>query len=211
MTRTEWILAGALLVFFSVGFAGHLIPAARPLMGPLTPYALLLTAAAVVVPLARERNTRAGAWALAAYAVGFAFEAAGVATGVIFGPYSYGTVLGPMVLGVPLIIGMNWALVILGAVSLTARFLRNPLAAAGLAGLLTAGFDWVLEPVAVRQGYWTWAAAAIPVRNYAAWFLIAGLLAFLYAWRKVHVKTWLATIALGIQLAFFALLRLTGG
>ncbi len=207
MTLLERVLAGALGVFFAVGFAGHLVASTRPLMVALTPFALLLTAGVVAVPLARERNAGAGLWVLAAYAAGFAVEAAGVATGVIFGEYSYGTVLGPKVLGVPLIIGLNWALVILGSVSLTVRFLRHPLAAAALAGLLTSGFDWVLEPVAISSGYWTWAAAAVPVRNYVAWFLVAGLLAALYAWRRVSVKTWLATIALAIQLVFFALLR----
>jgi putative membrane protein len=207
MTRLEWTLAGTLMVFFAVGCAGHLIPATQPLMHWLTPFALLFTAGVVAVPLVRERAARAALWALAAYAVGFAFEAVGVATGLIFGPYSYGTVLGPTLFEVPLIIGLNWALIILGSVALTTRFIRQPVAAAAAAGALTAAFDWVLEPVAISSGYWTWTAEAIPLRNYAAWFLIAALLAFLYAWRKVSVRSPLPSIALVVQLVFFALLR----
>jgi len=208
MTRLEWALAGTLGVFFAVGFAGHLIPATRPLMHGLTPFALLFTAGVVAVPLVGERAAGAALWALAAYAVGFAFEAVGVATGLIFGPYSYGTVLGPKLFEVPLIIGLNWALVILGSVSLTTRFIRQPVAAAAVAGALTAVFDWVLEPVAISSGYWTWSTSAIPLRNYVAWFLIAALLAFLYAWRKVSVRSPLPSVALAVQLVFFALLRI---
>jgi len=210
MTKLEWALAGTLCMFFAVGFAGHLILATRPLMHGLTPFALLFTAGVVAVPLVRERAAGAALWALAAYTVGFAFEAVGVATGLIFGPYFYGTVLGPKLFEVPLIIGLNWALVILGSVSLTTRFIRQPVAAAAVAGALTAGFDWALEPVAISSGYWTWATSAIPLRNYVAWFLIAALLAFLYAWRKVSVRSPLPSVALAVQLVFFALLRLAG-
>jgi putative membrane protein len=143
--------------------------------------------------------------------VGFSLEVVGVATGGIFGHYTYGTVLGPGVLGVPLIIGLNWTLAILGSVSFVVRFVRPPLVAGLLAGVLTAFFDWVLEPVAVSFGYWTWAGRAIPARNYVAWFCFAAVLAFFYAWRRVTVKSWLPSAALAVQTGFFALLRLAPG
>jgi putative membrane protein len=196
-----------LVIFFAVGADGLLVPVTHSLMLGLSPFALLFTAVVVAVPLLREREPRTAAWAAAACVAGFALEAAGVATGRIFGEYAYGTILGPKILGVPLIIGLNWALVILGSVSFVVRYVRPPLAAAALAGALTAFFDWVLEPVAVSFGYWTWAGGAVPIRNYLAWFLIAGALAWLYAWRKVTVKSWLPSAALGIQACFFALLR----
>jgi bisanhydrobacterioruberin hydratase len=210
ITLLDRALCGALVLFFAIGFAGHLLPATRPLMHTLTPLALLFTAGAVAVPLIRERAAAAGAWALAVYVIGFAFEALGVATGLVFGAYSYGTVLGPKLLGVPLIIGLNWAMVILGAVSFTTRFLRHPLAAAAAAGALTAGFDWVLEPVAVSSGYWRWAGGVIPLQNSIAWFLIAAALAFLYASRTVTVRTPVASAAFAVQLLFFTLLRAAG-
>jgi putative membrane protein len=211
LNRLDAALICVLAVFFAVGAVGLLIPTTHSLMLGLTPLALLFTAAVVAVPLLREREPRTAAWAAAACAAGFALEAAGVATGRIFGEYAYGTILGPKALGVPLIIGLNWALVILGSVSFVVRFVRPPLAAAVLAGALTAFFDWVLEPVAVSFGYWTWAGGAIPVRNYLAWFLIAGALAFLYTWRRVTVKSWLPAAALTIQASFFTLLRLASG
>ena len=208
MGRQDWLLAAGLGAFFAVGVAGHLSPGSRPLMLALTPFALLVTAGIVAVPLVSERRAGVAAWAGATFAVGFAMEVAGVATGLVFGRYSYGSVLGPKLLGVPLVIGLNWPLVILGAVSLTARLVRSPLAAALLAGALTAGFDWVLEPFAVSAGYWTWQGGSIPARNYIAWFAISSLLALAFAGRKLSVRSPVPSIAVAIQVVFFALLRL---
>ena len=210
MNRQDWILTAVLAAFFLVGFAGHLSPATRPLMLGLTPFALLVTAWIVAVPVVSERRVQVAVWAGAAFVAGFVVEAVGVATGLVFGNYSYGTVLGPKLLGVPLLIGLNWPLVILGAVIFTVRFVRHPVAAALIAGALTAGFDWVLEPFAVSAGYWTWQAGSIPVRNYIAWFLVSTILAFVFTSRKFFVRSPIPSIAVAIQVAFFFALRLLG-
>ncbi|HTO23780.1 MAG TPA: carotenoid biosynthesis protein [Spirochaetia bacterium] len=210
MSRQDWMLTSGLLAFFAVGLVGHLLPATRPLMVGLTPIALLVTSGIVAVPLVSERRARVGLWAAAAFAVGFGLEAIGVATGLVFGPYSYGTVLGPKLLGVPLVIGLNWPLVILGAVTLAARVAGNPLAAALMAGALACGFDWVLEPFAVSAGYWTWLAGPIPVRNYVAWFLTSMLLALAFTVPRLSVRSPVPSIAVAIQAVFFSALRLLG-
>jgi putative membrane protein len=208
MSRQDWLLAAGLGAFFAVGFVGHLLPSTRPLILGLTPFALLVTAWVVAVPLVSERRAQVAIWAGATFAAGFTLESVGVATGLVFGRYSYGTVLGPKLLGVPLVIGLNWPLVILGAVSLTVRFVRSPLAAALLAGALTAGFDWVLEPFAVSAGYWTWQAGSIPARNFIAWFVISTLLALGFTVRKLSVRSHIPSIAVAIQAVFFLLVRL---
>ncbi len=210
MSRRDWVLAGVLLGFFAVGGAGHLRPGARPLFVSLAPLALLIAAGAVVITIVGERNLPVGLWAACSAAAGFCVEVVGVATGAVFGAYSYGTVLGDRVLGVPPIIGLNWAVVVLGSASFATRLLRNPLAAAALAGALAAGFDWVLEPFAVSSGYWHWASGAVPLRNYAAWFLVAGALAYVYARLPRRMQSPVASIAALIQLTFFAVLRAAG-
>ena len=37
--------------------------------------------------------------------------------------------------------------------------------------LLASFFDWLMEPIAVKLGYWQWASETIPVYNYICWFL----------------------------------------
>ena len=211
MSRLDRILAGVLLVIFAVGGAGHLVHAARPLFVGLAPLALMLTGAAVAAVLVRENNLPVGLWAAGSAAAALGVEVVGVATGAVFGSYSYGTVLGAPVLGVPPIIGLNWAVVVLGSASLATRFIRRPVLAAAVAGLLSAGFDAVLEPFAVSAGYWHWASDTIPVRNYAAWFVVAAVLAYAYARLPRRMDSPLASIAVGIELAFFAVLRTAGG
>jgi bisanhydrobacterioruberin hydratase len=37
-------------------------------------------------------------------------------------------------------------------------------------------FDLVMEPAAVRLGYWTWQGGTIPLQNFISWFVLALLL-----------------------------------
>ncbi|MBK7882949.1 MAG: carotenoid biosynthesis protein [Chitinophagaceae bacterium] len=44
--------------------------------------------------------------------IGIAVEIIGVKTGFLFGNYSYGIVLGPKIQSVPILIGINWFIII---------------------------------------------------------------------------------------------------
>jgi putative membrane protein len=35
------------------------------------------------------------------------------------------------------------------------------------------GLDYLMEPVAVENGYWYWKDGKIPLYNYVCWFLVA--------------------------------------
>jgi hypothetical protein len=68
----------------------------------------------------------------------------------------YGRGLGAPILGVPPLIGFNWALVCLGVLLWVApwaeeRNFPRPVIALAVA-LLATGFDWVMEPVAMTLG-----------------------------------------------------------
>jgi putative membrane protein len=84
---------------------------------------------------------------------------------------------------------------------------RRPLAAGLVTGLLVAGFDAVMEPVAIRLGYWTWASVGVPLQNHAAWFVIGGGLAAAYAALRPRTRAWAPLVAVAAQLVFFAGLR----
>ena len=89
---------------------------------------------------------------------------------------------------------------------------REALAAVLLAAALATAFDFVLEPVAVRLDYWRWRDGVIPLQNYAAWFLTAGLVAILHprlerSRCELGTQGRLAGYFLATQAGFFALLR----
>ena len=41
-------------------------------------------------------------------------------------------------------------------------------------------FDWVMEPVAVKLGYWQWENDRIPLYNYISWIIISTILLTLF-------------------------------
>lgn len=155
---------------------------------------------------------------------GYFAEYAGVHTGVLFGEYSYGAVLGPQYKNIPLIIGVNWFIVMYCA-GTTIQLLtdavekrlipeqRKSYRKWGIASVIVDGallatfFDWVMEPVAVHLGFWTWTNGTIPMLNYISWFCISAILLLLFSMLSFHKKNKFAFYLLLIQCMFFLLLR----
>lgn len=139
---------------------------------------LLLLAFANAHLLAARRWGAAVArrWALTVLFCAFALETVGVLTGSPFGRYAYTGRFGPQIGSVPLVIPLAWHVVLTHALLLVrARlpFARRRLEAP-LAALLCALYDAVLEPFAWKaRGYWVWEEGAVPLQNYAAWFVLS--------------------------------------
>lgn len=120
---------------------------------------------------------------LIAIAGGLAVEIVGVQTGFPFGSYAYGTILGPKLAGVPLILGALWWMSLLGFGHWTDRilarwaFLKNQTAKhllrAMIAATLMTSLDGLIEPVAIRAGWWAWDNVEVPWSNYATWWVVA--------------------------------------
>jgi putative membrane protein len=199
--------ANILLQLFAVGAAGHLIYPLRPVMIFLTPFFLAFTGIFLAYLLYREGKTRTLWWILFVYVNTFTVEALGVATGKIFGPYFYGDALGLKFFGVPLVIGMNWAFVILGGVALAKKMTRNPVLMALITGLLAAGFDFILEPVAIRLNYWHWVGGSIPFQNYAMWFTLAFVNTLIFSLWKVSSPLPVFRAFFLIQTGYFLILN----
>jgi putative membrane protein len=208
MNRRELIVSAILGVFFLVGFIGHSLQTTLPWMLRMTPYTLFACGLIAFFPVFLEKNTGVLIWALIVFVLTFTLEALGTATGKIFGPYTYGQILGPTLFAVPVVIAFNWLLIILGALSLSQLLVPRKLPAVFAAALLTAAFDYLLEPTAIRLGYWTWHWAGIPPQNYLAWFLIALAASLAYVYLKLSVKTRLPLVYLLIQTVWFAALRI---
>ncbi len=193
LKRWEKTVIAVLAVLTAVGIAGHLIESLRPLMLSLTPFYLLASGGAVLASalVRSEQRTRLLLWTVFSYLFTFSLEAVGVATGRVFGAYEYGTVLGLLLFRVPLVIGFNWVLVVLGGIGLSSLFLKDddawtrllfvPLTAAAVCVLT----DIFMEPVAIRLGYWEWAAVNPPLQNYLAWGAIAFITAFSFGELKI--------------------------
>lgn len=188
--------------FYAVGIIGHIINITFPYMITLTPYVLLVFGIVVLYRSTRF-DRKLLLWCLGTYICTFLVEALGVYTGVIFGSYYYGNTLGIQLFDVPLVIGFNWVLVVLGAISLAQRFIRSDVLSSIAAGALTALFDIPLEIVAVHLDYWHWERAAVPLQNYVAWFCVAFVAAFVFNRSKMKPKSTVAIHYFFVQLFFF--------
>ncbi|MDJ0766507.1 MAG: carotenoid biosynthesis protein [Myxococcota bacterium] len=195
-----------LAIIYAVGLIGHLVPLFRPMLLPMTPYVLLLTGAVVIFPLVRERRIRTLLWVWAVGMVAFGIEVVGVKTGAVFGQYAYGEVLGFKLWGVPLIIGFNWMLVVLGAVSGARLVVKRRAAVVCVAGLLALLFDLVLEPTAIALHYWTWYGQQVPVQNYAVWTGLTMIAAAAYSSFGCQHNERLPAFYLLVLFVYFAVL-----
>lgn len=157
------------------------------------------------------------------FSVGYGVELIGTSTGYLFGDYAYGDVLGPKGSGVPLIIGVNWFIIIyccgVTILALYNRLTRNldeamrPRPIMKMASVVSDGallavfFDWIMEPAAIRLGYWAWQGGDIPMFNYVCWLIVSAILLMIFHICKFEKQNKFAVNLLLIQLMFFLLLR----
>jgi putative membrane protein len=155
--------------------------------------------------------------------LGIAIEIIGVNTKLLFGDYTYGNVLGFKIKNVPLIIGVNWFIIIyccgisintllmkainkIAAETATAPTALKALSVIVDGATLAVFFDWLMEPVAVQLGYWKW-AGQIPFYNYLCWFTFSMALLGIFHVLQFNKQNKFAIHLLMIQVMFFLLLQ----
>jgi putative membrane protein len=73
-----------------------------------------------------------------------------------------------------------------------------------IATLLMVVLDVLIEPVAIKSGYWTW-NGEIPLSNFRDWFMVALILQLLYFGNKLNEPNKVAIVLFFVQLAFFSI------
>lgn len=176
----------------------------------LTPVNLLFS---LLVVLLNHRNWQFKhvLFMLLCLCVGFFSEVIGVNTGLIFGEYSYGPVLGIKVWETPLIIGVNWLLLVYASNTLINHILPslNTILKSILAAALMVILDIFIEPVAISMEFWDWEADFIPLQNYLAWFGIAFLLGLCFHFLVKDNRNIVAIGLFILQFLFFIILGIT--
>jgi putative membrane protein len=225
LTRfTKFEIATAVAIFFhTIGLVGLLF-FDQSFFLSATPVNLLLSFALLIWTQA-EKNAWFFLFLATSFVLGIIVEIAGVNTGIIFGDYAYGKVLGLAIKGVPVLIGINWFLIIyccgISINTLLMKAIRRVAADTGkppvtlkALSVITDGatlavfFDWLMEPVAVKLGYWVWNGdGSIPMLNYICWFVVSLLMLAVFHFAKFNKQNKFAVNLLLIQGMFFLLLR----
>jgi uncharacterized membrane protein len=148
----------------------------------LTVATVAVFAAATVTHAAVHRGGRWAAGYLAGTAgMGLAAEAVGTATGVPFGEYEYAGSLGPMLLDVPLVVPLAWAMFAYPCLLVGRRLAATRAGRTVVGAWALASWDLFLDPQMVQAGHWRWAdvrlalpgAPEIPVSNHLGWLVVA--------------------------------------
>jgi putative membrane protein len=194
-----------LSVYYLVGIIGLSIDRTHTLFQSLVPFTLLFSL--YFLWLFHEGGgVRFYSGATVIFLAGFFIEVAGVNTGMIFGEYSYGKTLGIQVWNTPLIIGINWLILVYSCRVITAKFIRNRWWRYLAGATLLLIYDIVLEPAAIRLDMWTWAGGNIPLQNYAGWFISSMMLFIILDFFVKDVRNKIAPALFIIQFAFFLIL-----
>src|SRR6056300_1401912 len=142
------------------------------------------------------------------FATGMLAEILGVQYGFIFGEYSYGKALGIKFMNVPLMIGINWCILIF-ITGFIAQFFLNKLWSRALLGTaLMLTLDLVMEPVAPVLDFWTFTTGLASFHNYFGWAILAFPLQLIFHKAKVKMEGPFPFHLYILQFLFFIILLL---
>jgi putative membrane protein len=197
---------GIVVLFHFVGLIGLYLPPSRIVFLQMVPYHLLLMM--IVIAFTHQNfNSRFVIFILLIWAVGYIAEWIGVHKAWLFGSYIYGDTLGTKLNDIPLIIGINWFLLIYSTGVLMQRSrLKSSWLRILTGAILLVILDRLIEPTAMSFNYWEWAGNIIPGKNYICWFLISGVLLTIFERFKFKKQSIIAVVFLIMQFVFFGVL-----
>ncbi len=205
LTRAN-ICSLIIILFHLVGLYGFLNPGLHGLFIKLVPFHLLLM---LVLLIISGYDGSSGILFLAFRIIlaGFLVEVAGVGTGLIFGSYTYGSTLGIKLWQTPLLIGVNWFLLVYTTGVFLSAYKLNRYLLALIGSIVLVGIDFLIEPVAVEYDYWSWSAGVIPLQNYVGWFFVSFIMFILFNSLKIK-KNSAANVLFVAQICFFIILNI---
>jgi len=197
-----------LIVFYTVGVIG--------ILGDFDDRFVLFTPINLLVSLGlifwTHSTDYTSLWKFAGicFIIGLGIEIIGVQTGLIFGDYHYGPVLGPKLFETPFMIGVNWAMLVYCSGATINKLVPNVniWIKAIFGAIFMTLLDVLIEPVAMELNFWSWENNIVPLQNYFAWFFVALPLLGTYFHLLGKTTNKVAILLFIIQFIFFGILHL---
>lgn len=161
----DWVVVVLVMAFYTYGAFGLAREETRELYTSLTPLVLLSSLFILCIYDRSPKHIKALIYILSVVIVSFCVELLGVATGVIFGEYGYGTSLGPKIAGTPLLIGINWIFLVYATAAIQAPLGRGVITTIVIPTLLMLGYDVIMEQVAPMMQMWSWEGGVFPCKT----------------------------------------------
>jgi putative membrane protein len=197
-----------IIIYYAIGLIGLSIPYTARYFIYLTPLSILINMF-LILYFNINWSARFIIAGLAIYILSITAEIIGVNTGVIFGSYTYeSSILGPRLLNTPIIIGINWFILIYCTYTLINKFKFSLVLKILMGGLIMLIFDILLEPVAGKMFMWNWLSSEIPLLNYAVWFILSCVFISIMYLGRINIQNVISTHLLFVQFIFFSGLNL---
>jgi len=200
--QTHHRIVAIMALAYAAGVIGLQLPVLAPFFEPLAPLNLAISLALLLF-YHQDWQPSFRVFALLAIIIGYGVEVVGVHTGLIFGEYAYGNGLGPQLLNVPPVIGLNWLMLAYCCGSVSDKFRVPTILKVLIASTMMVTLDYCIEPVAVRLDFWTWFDQPIPAQNYIAWWVVSFVLFSSWFAMPFRKENRLAPWLLGFQTLFF--------
>lgn len=193
-----------LLITHAVGFWGLQLSDLNEYFIVLTPIQLVFTAF-LIFGFHQNWDFKFTGIMLLIGILGYLSEFLGVKTGLIFGEYHYGETLGFKLFDIPVLIGLNWIILIYCTGNIVIKLDTNSYVKAALGAFLMIAIDYYIEPVAISFDFWMWDTTngIIPIQNYIAWYILSFLLLLLFLKIGLKKVNPMALVGYIIQLLFF--------
>lgn len=205
LNKVEKYYCNILILLFLIGLVGYAVPLTKEIIHQTTEPFLYFTGL-LTLAFSVYRNLHKKKYILIIlliFLTTMALEITGVATGKIFGSYYYGELFHLKIASVPIIIGINWTIVILGAYSISNNLMKGSAFLLILMPVFILLFDFLLEPIAMNLDYWQWADNIVPLRNYVVWVITSVLISVVLYSSGYKVRTPLIERLWIIQMIFF--------
>ena len=196
------LIIGLLILYYAVGTGLFLMQETKPLFKLLTPVSLIMSFGAVLV----NHKEWSWKWMLSfgiVFLVSLLAEIIGVQTGVLFGEYVYGKTLGVKILDAPIMIGLNWLMLVYCTAALANHTRINKTGRIFFGAGLMVAYDLVLEYVAPGMDMWYWEGPYPGLRNFIIWFVLALGFHTLFQKSDLTIDNKPARYLFGIQFLFF--------
>ena len=154
-----------------------------------------------IFPLYKPKN-------LLAYSLivllGFLVEFLGVNYGWFFGEYQYGENLGKKIAGTPVLIGLNWAMLVFVTGQVAQNLLSKKWMQVSFAAGLMLLLDLLMEKTAPVFDFWEFKNEVVPVSNFIAWFVFAFLFQLIFQGLSSKGNNMISYHIYIVQFLFFA-------
>lgn len=202
-SEKDWFFIRNIIVFYVVGIIGFSIKYTYSIFIHLTPVVLLMSLALLFYYDRNNITTKKILFYVFIYISSLFIEMYGVNTGILFGDYTYGKGLGIKIVETPILIGINWVLMIYITSSIFTKLKPNFISQVIIPSSLMIGYDIIMERAAPKIDMWSWANDTIPLQNFLMWGGLAILFHSIRYILKIEIKNKMATPIFIAQVLLF--------